>query len=826
MDVETLRRAPEVGEWTLAWEGFDPQEERLREALSTLGNGVFATRGSAPEALFDPQGPHYAGTYVAGGYDRRESLVAGRTVENEDLVNWPSWLPLTFRPAGSREWFRLDRVELLEYRQELDVRAGLLTRRMRFRDPAGRTTRLCERRLVSMAEPDVAALEWTLTPLDWSGPVEVRSGIDGAVENALVERYRDLASRHTEVLEAGPAGDEAVLLTARALQSRLVVAQAARTRLLWGEQRAETSRELLREDGRRVFHLLRGEARQAQPLRVEKVVSLHTSRDPAISEPRLEVVKRVARLPGFTALASRHRRAWARLWSRADICLEGQPRACGTLRAHVFHLLQTASMHTIDRDVGIPARGLHGEAYRGHIFWDELYMFPFLDLRIPELTRSLLMYRYRRLPEARQAAREAGYRGAMFPWQSGSDGREESQLVHLNPRSGRWVPDETHRQRHVNAAIAWSTWQYVQATGDLEFLSFYGAELLLEIARFWASLAEWDDARGRFSIRGVVGPDEFHTHTPRARGEEDDEPELGLVDNAYTNLMAAWSIGVALAALERLAGDRARELREELQLFPGELQRMVEVSRRLRVPLRPDGIIEQFAGWDELEELDWEGLRARHGDIHRLDRLLEAEGDDVNRYKATKQADVLMLFYLFSCEELEQLFQHLGYPFDPQMIPRNIHYYLERTSHGSTLSRIVHAWVLARSDREQAWSLFQEALLSDLADSQGGTTAEGIHLGAMAGTVDLAQRCFTGLEMRDGVLWLNPRLPADLERIRLRIHYHGHWLRLDVTQATLVVTFESGWSGPAQVGFDDQVYPMSEGDQRSFDIPPPPPARA
>src|SRR5690606_37205439 len=149
--------------------------------------------------------------------------------------------------------------------------------------------------------------------------------------------------------------------------------------------------------------------------------------------------------------------------------------------------LQTASKHTVGRDVGIPARGWHGEAYRGHIFWDELFTFPYFNFRQPTLARSLLLYRYRRLDQARHAATKAGYQGAMFPWQSGSNGREESQVIHLNPKSGRWIEDKTYRQRHVNAAIAYNVWQYYEVSGDTEFLSEHGAEMLLEIARFWAS---------------------------------------------------------------------------------------------------------------------------------------------------------------------------------------------------------------------------------------------------------------------------------------------------------------------------------------------------
>jgi alpha,alpha-trehalase len=213
-------------------------------------------------------------------------------------------------------------------------------------------------------------------------------------------------------------------------------------------------------------------------------------------------------------LTQRHAQAWERLWDQFDMELElasptDRPNHTGLiLHLHIFHLLQTTSPHTLDRDVGVPSRGWHGEAYRGHVFWDELFIFPLLNLCIPDITRALLRYRQRRLDAARGAARAAGHTGAMYPWQSGSDGREETQVVHLNPKSGRWLPDHSQLQRHVNAAIVYNLWQFYQVSGDLEFLCYHGADVILEIARFWASLATFNPELARYEIRGVMGPDE------------------------------------------------------------------------------------------------------------------------------------------------------------------------------------------------------------------------------------------------------------------------------------------------------------------------------
>lgn len=799
----------EMYPWELVYRRWEPAEQPLREALCALGNGRIVTRGAFEEAAAG--GPHYPGTYLAGGYNRLDSEVSGRVIENEDLVNWPNWLPLTFRPKDG-EWLDLDAVEILEFEYRLDLRRGLLVRRVRFRDRGGRESRLVSRRVVSMAAPHLAGIEWTLKPLNWSGEIEVRSALDGSVVNDNVPRYRGLSNRHLELLGSGWDGDDAMYLTVRTNQSHVRMTQAARTRLFDGAAPAAVRRERRQEEGLIAQHLFT-ECEEQKALRVEKIVALRTSFDAAISEPEVNARQDIRRAPSFAELLEAHETKWRHLWSISDIEFRnGEVQTQLILRLHLFHLLQTVSPNTTDRDVGVPARGWHGEAYRGHIFWDEVFIFPLIVLRIPELARSLLMYRYRRLPEARHMAREAGFAGAMYPWQSGSDGREESQVLHLNPRSGRWLPDTTYLQRHVNAAIAYTVWQYYQATGDVPFLAYYGAEMIIEIARFWASIATYDAARERYVIHGVVGPDEFHTDDP-------DTAEPGLRNNAYTNVMAAWTLRCAGRVLDLLDQERRATLAEELHLRDEELLHWQQVSTRLLIPFHEEGLISQFEGYEKLQEFDWDGYRKKYRDIHRLDRLLEAEGDDINRYKASKQADVLMLFFLFSVKELEDLFNHMGYEFSEELIDRNVAYYMNRTSHGSTLSNVVHSWVMARRDRQKAWSLWQAALRSDIDDIQGGTTPEGIHLGAMAGTVDLIHRGHTGMVIEEDVLWFDPMLPEELADVRMRMRYRGHGLTVEIMRDQMCVTFDRGPSPAVRIGFCGEVIAMRQGETRTFDIP-------
>ncbi|MEV5610654.1 glycosyl hydrolase family 65 protein [Streptomyces sp. NPDC052225] len=793
--------------WTWEYDGYAPGDERLRESLCALGNGYFATRGALPEC--DADAVHYPGTYVAGVYDRLRSRVAGRGVENEDLVNVPNWLPLRFRcrdEHGAGPWLHPDTARIVAHRQTLVLGSGLLERRTTYEDAEGRRIGVRQLRLVHMADAHLAALRSEFTTENWSGELEVEAALDGSVSNAGVPRYRDLAGRHLVDGHSGTDGQDLVWLRCRTRASDVRVALAARTVCPDATQRYGHHTDL------RATQLLYVPVRPGHTSTLDKIVALHTSRDPAISDPLQAAVDRARGAASFDDLLDAHLTAWDQLWRRAELDVPGE--AGRILRLHLFHVLQTLSPHTAELDVGVPARGLHGEAYRGHVFWDELFVLPYLNLHFPEVSRALLGYRHRRLERACRSAREAGFRGAMYPWQSGSDGREETQRLHLNPDSGRWLPDHTHLQHHVGSAVAYNIWRYWEATGDAEFLHTKGAEMLLQIARFWADAATYDERIGRYRLRGVVGPDEYHDAYPDA-----DRP--GIDDNAYTNVTAAWTLSRALDLLAMLPDPRRQELAERIAFDGGEAELWRDVSRSLYVPFH-DGVISQFEGYERLAELDWDTYRAKYEDIRRLDRILEAEGDTVNRYQASKQADVLMLGYLFPPTELAALFHDLGYSLDDATWQRTVDHYLRRTSHGSTLSGLVHGWVLARARRAGAWTYAHEALVGDIADLQGGTTGEGIHLGAMAGTVDLVQRGLTGLETHGDALWLDPAPLPQLtgSSYAFTLRYQGHWgVRLRLLPDRVHLTVPASDRSPITVELPDRAVVVRPGETCELELP-------
>jgi trehalose/maltose hydrolase-like predicted phosphorylase len=792
--------------WTVKYKGFDEKEHPLHEALCALGNGYFVSRG-ALEMEKDNE-YNYPGTYLAGGYNRMKSEIEGKIIENEDLVNWPNWLYLTFK-IGEGKWFALKETEILEYETQLHIRQGILERTMKFRDNEGRITSINSRRLVSMYNYHLAGIQWTLIPQNWSGKITVRSGIDGNIINNNVARYRQLNQNHLQVLEKGNFNMNSHYMLSQTKQSQVRMAQAIRTNVFMDGEAPDITPELCQEEGFLAgdFHF---ECAEGRPVVVEKLTAMYTSRDFAISDPLTEAKTNIERVGEFSELEEQQKIAWQQIWDSNDIEFESNSnRDQLVIRLHIFHLYQSVSQNSIDYDIGVPARGWHGEAYRGHIFWDELYILPFINLHMPQLSRSLLMYRYRRLSEAIHAAMQEGFRGALFPWQSSSNGREETQKVHLNPKSGRWLPDVSHLQYHVNAAIPYNVWHYYQSTADMDFMLSHGAEIIVASALFWSDIAHFNSERQRYEIHKVMGPDEYHTHYP-------DAEEPGLNNNTYTNVMAVWVLYHSLELLENFDDSCCQNLANKLGFNEKDLERWKDITEKMYIPFHENGIIMQFEGYENLKELDWDYYHQKYGTALRLDRILESEGDSCNYYKASKQADLLMLFYLFSADELKRIFNRLGYEFDSDTIPQHIDYYQKRTAHGSTLSQVIHSWVYARSHREESWKSFKVALMSDFEDVQGGTTHEGIHLGAMAGTLDIMQRCYSGLEIGDNVLWFNPQLPADIKAIRFSIRYRSHWIKVIMNHEKLTIGFDKGWANPVTIGVKGEKHFFKTNDRKEF----------
>lgn len=649
------------------------------------------------------------------------------------------------------------------------MQEGVVYRKLTFREPkSGKVTTIESERFASMDNPHIMGLKFCIKAHNYTEPITVRAAIDGHIINNNVPRYRNLSARHLIAEKEGLNGDD-IYLNTKTIGSQITIFLSSRTQTYKNNSKFKATKTVSGVKGFIGEEIVLPGKKNVE-YRIEKVVSIYTSKDRDVRDPVLEARKELVDVPSFDLLLKASKKAWQGLWDMADIRVDGDRFVQKATRLHIYHLLVSASPHNSRIDAGMTARGLTGEAYRGHIFWDELYILPFFNLHFPDISKALLLYRYRRLGAARENARMHGFDGAMYPWQTADDGSEETQIIHYNPLSGKWDPDMSSRQRHVNLAISYNVWQYYYCTGDIEFIQQYGAEMMFEIARFWASIARFDKKDRRYHIEGVMGPDEFH----EKHGEDSDG---GLKDNAYTNIMVAWLLHKTIETLEHLPARIKHSVVDRISLKDSELKKWKDIVRRLKVVITKDSIISQFDGYMKLKDVDWNYYREKYGNIHRMDRILKAEGDSPNKYKVAKQADTLMLYYNMSPGQLTNVLNIMGYQADDpeKMMKKNYDYYIQRTSHGSTLSYVVHSAILKynKGNSEQMWQRFLHAMKSDIEDTQGGTTPEGIHCGVMGGTLDIFVSAFAGINLYKDYISLSPQLPSHFKSLEFKILREG-----------------------------------------------------
>ncbi|MFW5960093.1 MAG: glycoside hydrolase family 65 protein, partial [Chitinivibrionales bacterium] len=706
-----------------------------------------------------------------GLYNKVPSKVSGRTIYNEDFVCCPDWTFTTFK-INNGEWFNPEEGGIRSLEKQLDFRNGILYREMEVEDQEKRVTRIKSIRFISMKMPNAGALRYTVTPVNYSGTITIRSGLKGDIINSGVERYSQLNQHHLERVEESSENNTTLLLV-RTTESKRLIAQGALHRVMTGNKEI-TPEWIYSTDERYCETGCSLKTEKGQDVTLEKRCIIDADPLEGNTIEKNDIITQRDSLPSFDKMKLDSIAEWNRIWERADIEVAGDDETERISRLHTYHLCVTASFNTIGRDVSVPARGLHGEAYRGHIFWDEIYVMPFYMRNFPEIARSLIMYRVNRLEPAKEYAAEYGYKGAMFPWQSGSKGTEETQTMHLNPNSGEWGPDFSSLQRHISIAVAYNIWNYFHYTNDLEFLEKHGLEVLLEIGRFWISKTEYSNDKGRYVINKVMGPNEFHEKYP-------DNEEGGVNNNAYTNIMVSWLLDRCFEALDMVSSGASERVWSSIDLNEDELGKWKKIQKEMYIPILENGIIDQYEGFCRLKEItsqQYDEYRKKYGSIQRMDRILKAEGLSPDEYQVSKQADLLMVFYLLPVDSVKDIFSRCGYELTDEMIHKNYEYYLNRTSHGSTLSFIVHSYLaLLFNDRKRSDEWFKTSLTADVKDVQGGTVKEGIHTGLMAGTIELVISAFAGLELSGTIPSFIPKLRNEWEKLAFsfmfrEINYH------------------------------------------------------
>jgi len=709
--------------WLFTEEGFTLAREHEIESQFAAANGYVGTRGSLAEGstLSSPA------TYAAGVFD-----VAPRPGAVPELVVLPDWTRLRIVVQGQE--LTLERGKILEHRRVLDLRQGIVWREWRHRDPSGRVTRLSFLRLMSLADRHVGLQSLALTPENYSGSIRV----DGPIESAALMPERSPSATSVP-------GTVALVLRVPDRDTTIAVSAASTVRDRAGD---EIERTVQTGPGR-VVESWGWEAEVGSTYRLDRLVSIHTSRD--TERPAEAAATHLDGLlhGGVDRVVDAHVRAWASRWQAADVVVEGDEQATRALRFAIYHLIGAANPE--NERVSIGARALTGDAYKGHVFWDtETYTLPFYTFTDPASARALLMYRYHTLPAARVKASSLGYRGALYAWESTDTGEETTPSTVVAP-DGEVVRILTGEQEHhISADVAHAAWQYWQATGDDQFFLDAGAEIVLETARFWASRGELE-GDGRYHIRRVIGPDEYHETVD---------------DNAYTNVLAQWNLerGAETARLlEQRWPGRRRELVEHLALGPDEPTEWQRLAEAMETGFDPrTGLYEQFSGYFDLEEID---LAAYEPRTVPMDVILGRER--TQRSKVVKQADVVLLIYL------------LWDRFPAEVREANFRYYEPRTGHGSSLSPAIHALVAARlGDVALAERYFRQALEIDLANNMGNA-AGGVHAAALGGLWQAAVFGFAGVSLRADGLAFDPHLPPLWGSVRFPIEWRKRRVQVD-----------------------------------------------
>ncbi len=743
--------------WLIAEDGFTAALANTYETLFTTGNGYLGTRSSLEES----HEGSLPGTFLRGVFDHHDSAVI-------DLVKAPDWLTLAVVVNG----VRLDAtsVSVVHHRRILDMREGTVSRDTVFEDCEGRRTRFQTVHFASGADQHLCCLQARITPENHTASVTVRSGIDGTGYNLdrrpiytepppddpQMKWHKWAKSRHLEEVAREQLPD-GIYLETRTIDTGITIGYAALTRV------SPTAESSVEQRYKYVEQVSRAQVAAGDTLTVDKLAAVYTSRDVAAASVRPACLDELSRhsAAGFVTCRERNRAAWQAKWADSDVTIDGDPDATRAVRFNIYHLLIAANES--DPCVNIGANALSGERYRGHAFWDtEVFMLPFFIYTQPETARALLLYRYHTLDGARRNARDGGFRGARYAWESADTGAETTP---------KWTWDGAHRiwmgeeEIHVTAAVAYGLMAYVAATGDNALMTDYGAEILFETSRFWADRLE-AMPDGRYALSRVVGPDEFHEH----------------IDNsAYTSYLVRWHLQQAAHVYADLAVTHPGELASlsgRIGLKPDEVEEWLGRAEQMRLPPRTDnGVIEQFDGYFGLETLP----------VAHDDNDMPMYPPGYHHYnlagtKLVKQADVVMLTYLLPDQ------------FPDDVKRANYNYYEPLTLHKSSLSTAIHSIMgIEVGDPRRAVQYFRRAALVDLTDNQGNTQ-EGIHIASAGGTWQMMVCGFGGFRVRNGQMTFKPWLPPDWNSVRFRLKWHGNTVSVsaDHACATFVLSGPEG----------------------------------
>lgn len=731
LDAGRPSRLP-VEPWTIAETRINRNRAQYWESLLALTNGFMGLRGTYEED--DPVLAEFAypGMFLNGIYDYEpyHHVVSfpGYPQRRHVMLNICDWRIINLIVDGER--FSMFSGKLSDYRRELDMRRGIVTRGFVWESPSGKRVRVRTTRLVSMARRHSAVIRYEVASLNFEGPIVLESIVRGKA------RSGELKNDCIEIIEQGSAG-EARYFVSRPKTADSRVAMAFVHRL---EGAGRSSQSAMEECNGQFIERFTVQAAKNSIITLDKFACFHTSIETPLWDLLPTAVSGVIRdvNDGFETLLREQTDFWSRYWEVADVQIDGNAADQQAVRFAIYHLRQS---NPEDDHRSISACGMTGDHYWGHVFWDtEMYMLPHFIYTQPETVRPLLMYRYHLLDQARRRAREMGGVGALYAWNSISG--EECGVVY----------EASTAEYHLVSDIAHAIWRYVSATGDTEFLCHFGAEIVFETARFLADRGKFIPLRdNKFCINVVCGPDEYG---------------CGINNNCYTNMLAQWHFRYACRVYDEMERCRPAEFERlvaRIGLTPGERRLWQRAADKMYIPYSEElGIHAQDDSFLYLDPVDMSKLPL-FTDLRNHTHPL-----NLWRMQVAKQADVVLLMFV------------LGDRFAIEQKRANYDYYEPRTNHGSSLSSSIHSIVASEIGRsEDAYNYFRHSALMDINDFKDNTSG-GVHSACLGGTWMAVVNGFAGMRDYEGGLQFNPRLPAAWESFRFKVRYRGRLIGVDV----------------------------------------------
>lgn len=754
-------------EWQIIEEGFDPHYNKISESVFSIGNGRMGQRANFEE---DYSGETLRGNYVAGVYYPDKTRVGwwknGYPEYFAKVLNAPNWIGVHISVDNQR--LDLAKCKVEDFRRVLDMRTGLLSRSFVATFPDSKKVRVESSRFCSMANHEIGAIRYAITPLNFTAKATFSIYTDADVVN-MDANYDE--KFWEEVFK--DASEGRALVTAQTKKTLFHVTTGIHYEIYTDGSKATLDRinvEKREKYAGNVVQLTLGQGKETVIYKYAAVLSSE-NHPKALMVEHCNKVLDEAMDKGFEVLYKEHAQVWERKWKECDITIEGDVAAQQGIRFNIFQLTQTYTGE--DERLNIGPKGFTGEKYGGSTYWDtEAYCLPFyLGTAEPKVARNLLIYRYKHLQKAIENAEKLGF----------TDGAALYPMVTMNGEECHNEWEITFEEIHRNGAIAYAIFDYIRYTDDKQYLTEFGLEVLIAIARFWTQRVNWSSHRNRYVMLGVTGPNEY---------------ENNVNNNWYTNVIAVWTLKYTREAIAFVKDDDATRYQELVSRISFDEQQEVakwgEIIEKMYYPedetrnlfLQQDGFLDK-----ELKTVS---------DLKPEDRPINQKWswDRILRSCFIKQADVLQGLYFFE--------DH----YDIATIRTNFDFYEPMTVHESSLSPCVHVILASKLGyKQKAYDLYLRTARLDL-DDYNNDTEDGCHITSMAGTWLSVTKGFGGMRVQDGRLSFSPFLPDQWTSYSFRIEFRGRVITIKVTHDTTETVLESG--EPIEISVNGDVVKLGE----------------